>query len=148
MKLEFKIVTPSTKNRKSLIQALSVLAVVMMASATQDTSWLFGFAGIFGGEFARFATIALRAILQLKARLGQKKINEEIQNNYCATEHKTELLDRSVLQIGLAAAGHCWRSRVTPQIAALLAARLRAAIGGISHVSLTCRLLPAPFFAR
>lgn len=137
-------VRPASRAHHWLVRLFSAAAVLAMALATQDSAWLLGFAGILVGELARFALFAMRAARIVGSRVADLTIRRG-SAHHAAKKYQLVL---SVLQLVLIGAAHSVAATVPAKFAAALAARLHAAIGGISHVSLTCRLLPAPFSAR
>lgn len=137
-------VRPASRAHQWLVRALSGAAVFAVALAAQDPAWLLGFAGIFGGELVRFATLAIRAARRLGARAADLTMRRSAAHG-AALEYQLVL---SSGQLVLQGAAHSVAASIPSKFAAALAARLHAAIGGIAHLALTCRLLPAPFSAR
>lgn len=137
-------VRPASRAHQWLVRAASIAAVLAMALAAQDPAWLLCFGGIFGGELVRFSTFASCAA----RRLGSRVADLTIRRSAAHDAAKKYQLVLSCAQLVLVGAAHSVAASIPSKFAAALAARLRAAIGGIAHLALTCRLLPAPFSAR
>lgn len=144
MQPKLKLVRSSSGAQKWRVRALSVASVLAMVLATQDSVWFFGFVGIFGGELVRFTTFSMR----LAHFFGSRVAKLMIRRDAAIKAAKQDRITLSADQVDRAAKRHSTSAAIPAKFSATLEARLRAASGGITHIALSDRLLPAPFSAR
>jgi hypothetical protein len=145
-KREKSFVKPASILQRRLVLAISFF--VVLAFGALNPLYYFGFAGIFIGELLRYSSFGLRLCLQLATRVVRIELEEKAKDLAAQLANKEESVDASAQQICEIATKHSLATTLSDQFMALLVERLRAALGGIVHVSLSCRLLPAPFSAR